>query len=86
SEKALLDQLGVATLHGFGADGLGPAICAAGALLRDAQSTQGRGLQHVRTLTVESENEFIGLDAATRRNLELTETIRSQDANALAPT
>ncbi len=86
SEKALLDQLGVATLHGFGADGLGPAICAAGALLRYAQSTQGRGLQHVRTLTVESENEFIGLDAATRRNLELTETIRAQDANALAPT
>jgi DNA mismatch repair protein MutS len=76
-EKALLDQLGVATLHGFGADGLGPAICAAGALLRYAQSTQGRGLQHVRTLTVESENEFIGLDAATRRNLELTETIRA---------
>ena len=36
SEKALLDQLGVATLHGFGADGLGPAICAAGALLRYA--------------------------------------------------
>jgi DNA mismatch repair protein MutS len=70
----------VATLHGFGADGLGPAICAAGALLRYAQSTQGRGLQHVRTLTVESENEFIGLDAATRRNLELTETIRAQDA------
>ncbi|ONN66411.1 DNA mismatch repair protein MutS [Herbaspirillum sp. VT-16-41] len=85
-EKALLEQLNVATLHGFGADGLGPAICAAGALLRYAQSTQGRGLQHVRTLTVESENEFIGLDAATRRNLELTETIRAQDANALAPT
>lgn len=77
--KALHEQLNVATLTGFGAEHLNPAIGAAGALLRYAQSTQGRGLQHVRTLTVETENEFIGLDAATRRNLELTETIRGQD-------
>ncbi|MBA5640103.1 DNA mismatch repair protein MutS [Duganella sp. LX20W] len=81
--KALLDQLGVATLTGFGADGLGAAFGAAGALLRYAQSTQGRGLQHVRSLTTETENEFIGLDAATRRNLELTETIRGQESPTL---
>jgi DNA mismatch repair protein MutS len=81
--KALLDQLGVATLSGFGADGLGAAFGAAGALLRYAQSTQGRGLQHVQALAVESENEFIGLDAATRRNLELTETIRGQESPTL---
>jgi len=85
-QKSLLEQLAVATLSGFGADGLSAAIGAAGALLRYAQSTQGRGLQHVRTLTVESENEFIGLDAATRRNLELTETLRGQEGNASAPT
>ena len=58
--KALLDQLGVSTLSGFGADGLGAAFGAAGALLRYAQSTQGRGLQHVKSLAVESESEFIG--------------------------
>ncbi|HZS80533.1 MAG TPA: DNA mismatch repair protein MutS, partial [Herbaspirillum sp.] len=86
SEKALLDQLSVATLDGFGAQGMHAAIGAGSALLRYAQSTQGKDLQHVRTLTVESENEFIGLDAATRRNLELTETIRAQDAGALTPT
>jgi DNA mismatch repair protein MutS len=80
---ALLDQLGVATLTGFGADGLGAAFGAAGALLRYAQSTQGRGLQHVKSIKVENENEFIGLDAATRRNLELTETIRGQEAPTL---
>jgi DNA mismatch repair protein MutS len=85
-EKALLAQLAVSTLSGFGAEGLSAAIGAAGALLRYAQSTQGKGLQHVRTLTVESENEFIGLDAATRRNLELTETIRGQDGSAMSPT
>jgi DNA mismatch repair protein MutS len=70
-------------LTGFGADGLGAAFGAAGALLRYAQSTQGRGLQHVRTLTTETESEFIGLDAATRRNLELTETIRGQESPTL---
>jgi DNA mismatch repair protein MutS len=84
--KSLLEQLGVATLTGFGADGLSAAIGAAGALLRYAQSTQGKGLQHVRSLAVESENEFIGLDAATRRNLELTETIRGQDGSSSSPT
>jgi len=81
--RALLDQLAVATLTGFGADGLGAAFGAAGALLRYAQSTQGRGLQHVNSLALEAENEFIGLDAATRRNLELTETIRGQEAPTL---
>ncbi|MFC7297078.1 DNA mismatch repair protein MutS [Herminiimonas aquatilis] len=80
--KALYEQLNVGDLTGFGAEHLGAAVGAAGALLLYAQSTQGKGLQHVRTLTVETENEFIGLDAATRRNLELTETIRGQDANS----
>ncbi len=81
--KALLEQLGVATLTAFGAEGLSAALGAAGALLRYAQSTQGRGLQHVRSLSTETENEFIGLDAATRRNLELTETIRGQESPTL---
>ncbi|RZI41141.1 DNA mismatch repair protein MutS [Herbaspirillum sp. HC18] len=85
-KKALLEQLSVATLSGFGADGMSAALGAAGALLRYAQSTQGKGLQHVRTLAVESENEFIGLDASTRRNLELTETIRGQEGNSSSPT
>jgi DNA mismatch repair protein MutS len=85
-KKSLLEQLATTSLFGFGADHLTAAVGAAGALLRYAQATQGKGLQHVRTLTVESENEFIGLDAATRRNLELTETIRGQDASSSSPT
>jgi len=85
-EKALLTQLNVSTLTGFGAQGMGVAVGAAGALLRYAQSTQGKGLQHVRSLTVESDSEFIGLDAATRRNLELTETLRAQTDGNAGPT
>ncbi len=75
-DKALKAQLGVTTLAGFGAENLSTAVGAAGALLRYAESTQGRGLQHVRTLSVETGNEYIGMDAATRRNLELTESLR----------
>ena len=82
-QRALMEQLGVANLTGFGADGLEAALGAAGALLRYALSTQGRGLQHVRTVQVETENEYIGLDPATRRNLELTETIRGEESPTL---
>ena len=84
-ERALLAQLQVATLAGFGAEGKAAAYGAAGAVLRYAQSTQGGGLQHVRALSVEAESDYLGLDAATRRNLELTESLRGHDGNA-APT
>ncbi len=85
-ETLLKQQLFVSTLAGFGVEEMPVAVGAAGALLRYAQSTQGGGLNHVRSLTVETENEFIGLDASTRRNLELTETIRGQEAHASSPT
>jgi DNA mismatch repair protein MutS len=71
------------SLSGFGADGLRPAIAAAGALLRYAQATQTRALPHVQALFVERDDTFVGLDSATRRNLELTETLRGQPAPTL---
>jgi DNA mismatch repair protein MutS len=85
-EQALHEQLGIATLAGFGAEGMNAALGAAGALLRYARSTHEGGLRHVRTLAVESEQDYIGLDAATRRNLELTETIRGDEGSTAAPT
>ena len=81
-EKALCNQLQVASLAGFGADALPVAAGAAGALLRYAQTTQGSNLQHIRTLSVDAESDYIGLDAATRRNLELTENLRGQDGGS----
>ena len=85
-DTLLQQQLSVSTLAGFGVEDMPVAVGAAGALLRYAQSTQDGGLHHVRSLTVETENEFIGLDASTRRNLELTETLRGQDAQSSSPT
>ena len=81
--RELCTHFKTASLSGFGADGLRPAIAAAGALLRYAQATQTRALPHVQALIVERDGTFLGLDTATRRNLELTETLRGQPAPTL---
>jgi len=81
--QRLCEQLGVASLDGFGAQTLTSACGAAGALLLYAAATQGQQLRHVRSLKVESESEYVGLDPATRRNLELTETLRGAEAPTL---
>ena len=83
AKKSLQEQLGVASLSGFGAEHATTAITAAGALLRYTQATQGKNLRHINSLTLETVDEFIGLDAVTRRNLELTETIRGQESPTL---
>ena len=83
AKKSLQDQLGVANLSGFGAQDASAGVTAAGALLRYLQATQGNNLRHINSLTLETVDEFIGLDAITRRNLELTETIRGQEAPTL---
>ncbi len=75
-KKSLLEQLGTTSLAGYGAQDLSAALGAAGALLLYARNTQGKQLHHVRTLMVENESQFIGMDAATRRNLEITESLR----------
>ena len=83
ARRLLCEQFKVASLSGFGAEGLRPAIGAAGALLHYAQATQSGNLPHLRALTVELEGTYLGLDLATRRNLELTETLRGQPTPTL---
>src|SRR6185503_11316640 len=70
--KKLLEQLGAASLAGFGAEDLEPAIAACGALLEYAKKTQGQALAHVSALRAERAGEYLRMDAATRRNLEIT--------------
>ncbi|WP_374326400.1 DNA mismatch repair protein MutS [Azonexus sp.] len=83
AKRLLCEQFEVASLAGFGAEGLKPAIAAAGALLQYAQATQSGKLPHLRGLSVEIEGDYLGLDLATRRNLELTETLRGQPSPTL---
>jgi DNA mismatch repair protein MutS len=81
--KKLLKQLGAASLSGFGCEDLTLAIGACGALLDYAGKTQGQALAHVTAVTAERAGEYVRLDAATRRNLELTETLRGEPAPTL---
>jgi len=81
--RALTRQFETHDLSGFGASDLTAAVSAAGALLEYARSTQGTAIAHVRSLTVEQERAWVRMDPATRRNLELTETIRGEPAPTL---
>ena len=85
-ERALCEHFGVATLDGMGCGGLTLALGAAGALLQYAQATQGQRASHVQTLHVETGDEYLTLDAVTRRNLEITETLRGAPAPTLFAT
>src|SRR5512134_1231181 len=82
-KKKLLKQLGTATLTGYGCDDMTLAIGACGALLDYAAKTQGQALAHVTAVSAERAGEYVRLDAATRRNLELTETLRGEPAPTL---
>ncbi|MFP1557280.1 hypothetical protein ACLB1T_04490 [Escherichia coli] len=52
-------------------------LCAAGCLLQYAKDTQRTTLPHIRSITMEREQDSIIMDAATRRNLEVTRTWRA---------
>ncbi|MFL6661276.1 MAG: DNA mismatch repair protein MutS [Rhizobacter sp.] len=82
-QRKLCEQLRVASLAGFNAQSLPCAHAAAAALLAYAEHTQGQALSHVRTLQVERASELLDLPPLTHRNLELTQTLRGDDAPTL---
>ena len=81
--RRLLEQLKVATLSSWHAESLHQAHAAAAALLGYAEHTQGRTLPHVQALQVVRSDELIALPLTTRRNLELTQTLRGEDSPTL---
>ena len=60
-----------------------PRSRACGALLDYAKKTQGQALAHVAAVRAERAGEYLRMDAATRRNLEITETLRGEPAPTL---
>jgi DNA mismatch repair protein MutS len=76
--KTLTQQFQTRDLDGFGCEQSRAAIAAAGALLGYVKHTQRVALPHVQGLILESESEFVIMDAATRRNLEISETLRGE--------
>jgi DNA mismatch repair protein MutS len=81
--SALQAQFEVGTLDAFGVADSPQIIASCGALLDYARNTQGGALAHVRTLRREEAADYVTLDAVTRRNLEITETLRGEDGPTL---
>ena len=75
--ETLKKHFDVATLDGFGCSEMPLLICAAGGLMQYLEDTQKNGLSHISRLSVVSRSEYMQLDGNTRRNLELTEGIRT---------
>lgn len=71
ARRELTAFLATRDLSGFGADGLHAALGAAGCLLQYLKETQKAALPHLSSLAVESADDTLAMDAATRRNLEL---------------
>ncbi len=71
AQRELTRFFGTRDLSGFGADGVPLAVAAAGCLLGYLEETQKAALPHLTGLAIESADESVAMDAATRRNLEL---------------
>ncbi|PXW86922.1 DNA mismatch repair protein MutS [Nitrosomonas sp. Nm84] len=79
----LTRQFATHDLSGFGCEDLSTALCAAGALLEYTRLTQGSAALHITSLQAERESIYVRMDAATRRNLEISETIRGERSPTL---
>ena len=76
ARERLLRHFHVASLQGFGCEGLPAAVSAAGALMQYLEETQKNALSHIHTLRMLNRSSYMNLDAATRRNLELTQPLQ----------
>ncbi|WP_308031838.1 DNA mismatch repair protein MutS [Neisseria cinerea] len=83
--KLLIEYFGCQDLHGFGLDGKEheTAVGAAGALLNYIRLTQNLMPQHLDGISLETHSQYIGMDAATRRNLEITQTLSGKKSPTL---
>jgi len=83
ARRALCQQFATLDLAGFGCDDFTVGLEAAGALLGYARLTQGQNIAHVRAMQVYGADQYVRMDAATRRNLEITQTLRGEPAPTL---
>ena len=83
ARRLLCQQFSTMDLAGFGCDDFTAGIQAAGALLGYAKLTQGQAMSHITGLQVYSEDRYVQMDAATRRNLEITQTLKGEASPTL---
>ena len=77
ARERLLRHFGVVTLSGYGCEHLPQAVAAAGALMRYLEDTQKNALSHIQAIKTVQRSSYMGLDAATRLNLELTQPLQA---------
>ncbi len=78
AEDTICEHFHLSQLTSLGLDDKKEATCAAGALLRYLHETQKNSLEHIRTLRIAENGKTMLLDQNTRRNLELTESLRGE--------
>ena len=78
AKAALLEHFKVQALESLGLEGLKLGVRAAGALMKYLQETQKNALEHITGIFQYYDKRFMMLDHTARRNLELTETMRSR--------
>lgn len=78
--RNLCQSFHTVSLEGFGCEELPAAVAASGALLKYLQETQRAALEHITGIKTYFSKNYVYLDTATRRNLELTRTIRESSA------
>ncbi|WP_304222796.1 DNA mismatch repair protein MutS [Gracilinema caldarium] len=81
SRSRLTAQFGTANLKPFGLDDTSPEILAAGVLLEYVDDTARSVLPHLKTLHRYGDEEFVGIDEASQKNLELVRNLRDGDVH-----
>nr|WP_228481434.1 DNA mismatch repair protein MutS [Vibrio fluminensis] len=84
AKQQLNQQFGTRDLIGFGVENAKLGLCAAGCLIQYVKDTQRTALPHIRSLTFDRQDHSVILDAATRRNLEITQNLAGGLDNTLA--
>ena len=78
AENRILKQFNKASLSELNIENKRDAIIAVGAMLKYLEHTQKQGLSYINTLNIYEVDMYMDLDMATRRNLEITETMRDK--------
>ena len=79
SEEILKKHFSVVSLDGFGLSQKRNAICASAAILTYLQNLKGDNLKHITKLKFYSTEQYMQVDAISRHNLELIESIRTRE-------
>lgn len=83
AERLLSEHFGTQSLQAFDCDKLPLALGSAGCVLAYARETQRSQLPHIHKIQVETRDDAVAMDSATRRNLELDVNLSGGDSYTL---